>query len=107
MPHGFLETFRDDIRAGTLPSVSWLIAPSYYSEHPGPSSPAQGGWYMQAVPDAMTANPEVWSKTVLIVNYAESDGLFDHLPPPSAPSREADGTPAGAPTAPARACRCG
>ena len=36
--------------------------------------------------DALTANPEVWSKTVLIVNFDENDGYFDHMPPPCAPS---------------------
>ncbi|KOR17758.1 alkaline phosphatase family protein, partial [Burkholderia cenocepacia] len=95
MPYGFLETFRDDIRNGKLPEVSWIIPPSAYSEHPGPSSPAQGGWYVQAVLDALTANPEVWSKTVLLVNYDENDGFFDHMPSPAVPSRNADGTLAG------------
>ncbi|PRG54045.1 phosphocholine-specific phospholipase C [Burkholderia gladioli] len=100
MPEGFLETFRDDIQNGTLPAVSWIIPPSYYSEHPGPSSPAQGGWYVQEVLDALTANPEVWSQTVLLVNYDENDGFFDHLPPPSAPSRNPDGSLAGGSTLP-------
>ncbi|MDR5821984.1 phosphocholine-specific phospholipase C [Caballeronia sp. LZ043] len=98
MPQGFLETFRDDIQKGTLPAVSWIIPPSVYSEHPGPSSPTQGGWYVQEVLDALTANPEVWSKTVLLVNYDENDGFFDHVPPPSAPSHAADGSMAGAST---------
>lgn len=98
MPYGFLETFRDDIQNGTLPQVSWIIAPSAYSEHAGPSSPVKGGWYVQAVLDALTANPEVWSKTVLLVNYDENDGFFDHLPSPAVPSRNADGTLAGATT---------
>jgi phospholipase C len=100
MPQGFLETFRADIAAGTLPEVSWIMPPSVYSEHPGPSSPIQGGWYVQAVLDALTANPDVWSKTVLLVNYDENDGFFDHLPPPSAPSHNADGTLAGGTTLP-------
>src|SRR4030095_11821797 len=26
-------------------------------------------------------NPEVWSKTVFLLNYDENDGLFDHMPP--------------------------
>lgn len=39
MPYGFLESLRDDIRNGALPEVSWIIPPSVYSEHPGPSSP--------------------------------------------------------------------
>lgn len=98
MPEGLLETFRNDIQNGTLPSVSWIIPPSQYSEHPGPSSPAQGGWYVQQVLDALTANPEIWSQTVLLVNYDENDGFFDHLPPPSAPSRNPDGTLAGGST---------
>ncbi|ANN77978.1 phosphocholine-specific phospholipase C [Bordetella flabilis] len=95
MPHGFLETFRADIQAGTLPAVSWIIPPSVYSEHPGPSSPTQGGWYVQEVLDALTSNPEVWSKTVLLINFDENDGFFDHLPPPSAPSHNPDGSLAG------------
>jgi phospholipase C len=98
MPDGFLQALRDDVQNGTLPAVSWIIAPSTYSEHPGPSSPAQGGWYVQEVLDSLTANPDVWSKTVLLVNYDENDGFFDHLPPPSAPSRNSDGTLAGAST---------
>jgi phospholipase C len=98
MPYGFLETFREDIRNGTLPAVSWIISPSAYSEHPGPSSPAKGGWYVQEVLDALTSNPEVWSKTVLLINFDENDGFFDHLPSPAAPSRNPDGTLAGATT---------
>ena len=61
----------------------------------GAVEPAQGGWYVQAVLDALTANPEVWSKTVLLVNYDENDGFFDHMPSPAVPSRNADGTLAG------------
>ncbi|MFT3925016.1 MAG: DUF756 domain-containing protein [Myxococcales bacterium] len=56
------------------------------SEHPGPSSPAQGADYTAQVLDALTANPDVWSKTVFIVNFDENDGFFDHVPPPQAPS---------------------
>ncbi|MGO4280895.1 MULTISPECIES: phosphocholine-specific phospholipase C [unclassified Cupriavidus] len=98
MPDGLLQSFRDDVQNGTLPEISWIIPPSLYSEHPGPSSPAQGGWYVQQVLDALTANPEVFSKTVLLINYDENDGFFDHLPPPSAPSRNADATLAGGST---------
>ncbi|QBR40499.1 phospholipase C, phosphocholine-specific [Kerstersia gyiorum] len=92
---GFLETFRRDIAAGTLPQVSWVVAPAEYSEHPGSSSPIQGAWYTQEVLDALTANPEVWSKTVLIVNFDENDGFFDHVPPPCAPSLDKNGKMSG------------
>ncbi len=41
---------------------------------------------MARVLDALTANPAVWSRTALIVNFDENDGLFDHVPPPAPPS---------------------
>ncbi len=92
---GFLQSLRDDVANGTLPEVSWIIPPAAYSEHPGPSSPAKGAWYIQAALDALTQSPEVWSKTVFLVTYDENDGFFDHMPTPSAPSRNDDGTLAG------------
>jgi phospholipase C len=78
--------------------VSWIVAPEDYSEHPGPSSPVQGGWYMQQVLDALTADPDVWARTVLLVMFDENDGFFDHVPPPCAPSLNLNGTLAGAST---------
>jgi phospholipase C len=95
---GLLEEFKADIKAGKLPQITWVVAPDTYSEHPGPSSPVQGGWYTQEVLAALVANPEVWSKTVLIVNFDENDGFFDHAPPPAPHSINPDGTPAGAST---------
>lgn len=94
---GFLQALKDDIAAGVLPQVSWIIAPATYSEHPGPSSPVQGAWYTQEVLNALTANPEVWSRTVLLINFDENDGFFDHVPPPCAPAFEG-GELAGAST---------
>lgn len=93
--NGYLDRFRQDVLQGKLPQVSWVIAPATYSEHPGPSSPVQGAWYTQQVLDALTANPEVWSKTVLVINFDENDGYFDHYPSPAAPSRNPDGSLAG------------
>jgi len=92
---GFLQALRDDIAAGTLPQVSWIVAPATYSEHPGPSSPVQGAWYTQQVLDALTANPDVWSRTVLLINFDENDGFFDHVPPPCAPALDGSGQPVG------------
>lgn len=92
---GFLQALRDDIAAGTLPQVSWIVAPATYSEHPGPSSPVQGAWYTQQLLDALTANPAIWSRTVLLINFDENDGFFDHVPPPCAPALDATGNPVG------------
>jgi phospholipase C len=81
-----LDLLAEDVLAGTLPQVSWIVATAEGSEHPGPSSPAQGAEYISRVLEALTANPEVWAKTVLFVNFDENDGFFDHVPPPAAPS---------------------
>jgi phospholipase C len=95
---GLLGALRRDVAAGELPQVSWVVAGDRYSEHPDPSSPVLGGWYVQQVLEALTSNPDVWSRTVLLVNFDENDGFFDHLPPPCAPSRNADGSLAGGAT---------
>jgi phospholipase C len=92
-----LDKLKEDVLAGKLPQVSWVVATAEGSEHPGPSSPAQGADYTAKVLDALTANPEVWSKTVLFINFDENDGFFDHMPPPAAPSYVAwDADPAKA-----------
>ncbi len=90
-----LDALRDDVINGTLPQVSWIVATAEGSEHPGPSSPAQGADYTAKVLDALTANPDVWSKTILIVNFDENDGFFDHVPPAAPPSKRDDGSLAG------------
>ena len=76
--------FVSDIKAGTLPAVSWIIPPLGYDEHPS-SPPALGEWFTSQVLAALVANPKVWSKTVLFHMYDENDGFFDHVPPPVAP----------------------
>ena len=96
---GGLGRLRADVVAGRLPAVSWIVGTAEGSEHPWKSSPAQGADYTAAVIDALTADPEVWARTVLFVNYDENDGFFDHVPPPAPPSlaQRADGRfdPAG------------
>jgi len=81
-----LDKLKEDVLNGTLPQVSFIIATAEGSEHPGPSSPAQGAEYTAQVLDALTANPDVWSRTVLFLNFDENDGFFDHVPPPAPPS---------------------
>lgn len=81
-----LTQLRADVLANQLPQVSWIIADAKASEHPERSSPAQGADYTARVLAALTSNPEVWSRTVLILNFDENDGYFDHVPPPAPPS---------------------
>lgn len=78
-----LHSFRNDVTEGRLPTVSWLVAPQEFSDHP--SSAWYGAWYISEVLDILTHNPEVWKKTVFILTYDENDGYFDHVPPFVAP----------------------
>ena len=81
-----LDALGDDVLADRLPQVSWVVAPAADSEHPWKSSPAQGADYTARVMAALLSNPAVWSRTVLLVNYDENDGFFDHAPPTAPPS---------------------
>lgn len=77
----FFDILEADVRNGTLPQVSWVVAPEAFCEHP--NWPANyGAWYVSKVLDALTSRPEVWSKTVFILTYDENDGFFDHVVPP-------------------------
>ncbi|WP_079221466.1 phosphocholine-specific phospholipase C [Stenotrophomonas maltophilia] len=91
-----LAQLRQDAIEGRLPQVSFIIADAAGSEHPGPSSPAQGAAYTARVLDALTADPEVWSRTALLLMFDENDGFFDHVPPPAPPSAQPGGGWAGA-----------
>jgi phospholipase C len=79
-----LMEFREEVMSGHLSQVTWIVAPYKYSEHPD-ASPSDGAYYVNTVLEALTANPEVWSKTVLIINYDENDVFFDHVIPPMPP----------------------
>jgi phospholipase C len=78
-----LYQFREDVKNGQLPTVSWLVAPEKFSDHP--SSAWYGAWYISEVMDILTKDPEVWKKTIFILTYDENDGYFDHMPPFAAP----------------------
>jgi phospholipase C len=86
-----LREFRGDIQKGQLPQVSWIVPPYKYSEHPE-ASPTDGAYYLSLVMNALTENPEVWSSTVLLINYDENDGLFDHIVPPMPPASSDPGS---------------
>ncbi|MFI8297785.1 phosphocholine-specific phospholipase C [Streptomyces nigra] len=81
---GYFDRLRADVQAGTLPQISWIAAPEAFSEHSNwPSN--YGAWYIARVLDALTSNPEVWSRTALFITYDENDGFFDHVVPPLPP----------------------
>jgi phospholipase C len=108
------DDFRNDVQSGKLPQVSWIAAPAGYTEHSDwPIN--YGAWYISQIFNILVSNPEVFSKTVFIINYDEGDGSFDHIvsptPPPGAgfgastvsTANEivtANGEPAGFPSGP-------
>jgi phospholipase C len=84
------DIFRADVANNTLPQVSWIVAPEAYCEHP--NWPVNyGAWYISQFIDALTSNPELWSKTALFLTYDENDGFFDHAVPPTPPQTRDDG----------------
>ena len=84
------DAFRADVMANRLPQVSWIVAPEAYTEHGNwPSN--FGAWYVSQMLDALTANPEVWSKTVFFYMFDENDGFFDHMVPTTPPQSRMEG----------------
>ena len=90
-----LDDLKRDVMEGTLPQVSWIVPNGPGCEHPASSSPVEGASYIQAVLDALTADPKVWARTVLFVTFDENDGFFDHMPSPAPPAPRPDGGMAG------------
>ncbi|NUK27333.1 phosphocholine-specific phospholipase C [Streptomyces lunaelactis] len=92
------EQFRADVAAGELPAVSYLVPSAIDSEHPGSSSPIASASLVYKVLDALGSHPDVWRHTVVLINYDENDGFFDHVPPPVPPADNADEHWQGLPT---------
>ncbi|MFG2741896.1 phosphocholine-specific phospholipase C [Streptomyces chartreusis] len=87
---GYFDLLKADVKAGKLPKISWIAAPEAFSEHSNwPSN--YGAWYIAQVLDALTSNPEVWSKTALFITFDENDGFFDHVVPPMPPKDASQG----------------
>ena len=51
----------------------------------GEHGPPESSIYGYETFDRIASNPDVWAKTVFILNYDENDGLFDHVTPPVPP----------------------
>jgi len=89
---------RADVLHGTLPQVSWVVNNQFFSEHPV-TAPSNGAYFLNALLNALNADPEVFNSTLVIINYDENDGQFDHVPPPTpppgTPGEFIDGLPAG------------
>lgn len=92
--HPFAE-FLLDCATGTLPHVSF-IDPRFEDETSGTSNDdhphadiRNGEVFLNEVYRAVTGSPN-WQHTVLIINFDEWGGFFDHVPPPTEPIPPAD-----------------
>ena len=85
----FPELARDAAR-GRLPAVSF-VDPHFAIEPIGTSNDdhpmadlRRGQAFMNRVYGILSSSPQ-WEKTLLVINYDEWGGFFDHVPPPAAP----------------------
>ena len=79
--------WQDDIKAGDLPAYSF-IEPTYFGDgqndqHP-PHDVMRGDALIAEVYNTLRSNPDLFSRTLLIVLYDEHGGFFDHVVPPPA-----------------------
>jgi len=80
----FPTDFLADVAFERLPQVSWVVGSILTSEHP-PAPSLFGENILSLIVGALTANPVLWAKTVLLVTYDENGGFFDHVAPTTAP----------------------
>jgi phospholipase C len=90
-----LQSFYADCSAGALPNVAFLD-PRFEDEESGTSADdhphadvRNGETFMYDIYRAVTTSPN-WERTVLIFNFDEWGGFFDHVAPPAAPIPAAD-----------------
>jgi phospholipase C len=77
---GTPDTFLHDVSAGTLPKVSWLTPPLEVSDHPPGSICTGENWTVSMLNALMKSTS--WSSTVVILDWDDSGGQYDHVPPP-------------------------
>jgi phospholipase C len=68
---------RGRLSPDALPAVSFLKAPGYQDAHPGYSDPADEQAFVTREINSLMRTPD-WQNTVVIVNYDDSDGWYDH-----------------------------
>ncbi|MCU1294640.1 MAG: alkaline phosphatase family protein [Bryobacterales bacterium] len=85
-----LAQFLADSAAGKLPQVSF-VDPRFLDESSGTSGDdhphadiRNGEAFLNQIYEAVTASPN-WASTVLVINYDEWGGFFEHMPPSYAP----------------------
>jgi len=68
---------RHELPASALPAVSFLKAPGYEDGHAAYSEPADEQQFVASVINNLMRSPD-WKDTVVMVNWDDSDGWYDH-----------------------------
>ena len=76
-----LTDFFTALAAHHLPAVSYLKPANYQDEHPSNSDPLSFQTFLVGVMNALQRAPE-WRDTLVIVNWDDTDGWYDHLMAP-------------------------
>jgi phospholipase C len=70
----------DDITAGTLAAVSWVIPTGQASDHPMGTDGTGPSWVASVV--NAIGNSQYWADTAIIIAWDDWGGWFDHVAPP-------------------------
>jgi phospholipase C len=73
--------FLEDLRAGDLPAVSWLIPDVEDSDHPAAGSLCRGENWTVEVLNALQQSPD-WRHTAVVITWDDFGGFYDHVAPP-------------------------
>jgi phospholipase C len=76
-----VDSFYAQAKAGTLPSVSWVVPSGEVSEHP-PSPVSFGQSYVTSLVNAVMASPD-WNSSAIFLSWDDWGGFYDHVVPPS------------------------
>jgi phospholipase C len=74
------DKFFSAAKAGTLPSVSWLVPDQGHSEHP-PAKISYGQTYVTDAINAVMKGPD-WDSTAIFLTWDDWGGFYDHVAPP-------------------------
>jgi len=76
-----LKFFYKGLKAGIMPSVSFLKAAAYQDGHAGYSDPLDEQNFLVKTVNAIE-NSKFWPHTAIMITYDDSDGWYDHAMPP-------------------------
>jgi phospholipase C len=72
--------FVQDVRAGRLPEVSWLVTSEEQSEHPPYSMCIGENWTVSQINALMRSR--YWKTSLIVLTWDDFGGFYDHVAPP-------------------------